>query len=248
MVGKKEILGRISSYKIMKYTKETIKQSRINVKNAEEIVARLEEGTGVFETVTLWMDLLGFRSHLDKENWNLQSENARLGMRRIAALHEVALLSMNDRYEVVQLNDAIVISQDISKTNFSKSISEFLELVDYHYEVAVLTDYKIGGCGIRGVVAKGLRYNLRGNLGWTPTKTDCKKPSFFCPRPVMMNTAFGRSYGVESSHKLEKGNGLYVEESLLFSYGATIMETWDLTNSLNIDHFGKFYLVRNDNL
>ena len=64
----------------------------------------------------------------------------------------------------------------------------------------------------------------------------------------MMNTAFGRSYGVESSHKLEKGNGLYVEESLLFSYGATIMKTWDLTNSLNIDHFGKFYLVRNDNL
>ena len=228
------------------FTDKTKKQATNNVKNAKEIVARLKQGIGIFETMTLWMDLLGFRSHLDLENWNLHSKKTLLGMRRIAALHEVAVLAMNDRYEVIQLNDAVIISQDIPKNNISKSVSEFLALIDYHYEVAALTDKKIGGYGIRGVVAKGQRYNLRGNLGWTPTKKDPNHPSFFCPRPVMMNTALGRAYGVESSHELNKESCLYVEESLLFSYGAPIMETWNLGHSIEIHNFGKFYLVRKD--
>jgi hypothetical protein len=220
-------------------------QARINVKNARQIVGNLERGQGILNTMTLWMDLLGFRSHLDDHNWDLHRETTLIGMQWIAAFHEVALLSMNDRYEVVQLNDAVVVSQDIPAVDPAKAVEEFLALVDSSFEQAVLTDAAIGGVGIRGVVAKGVRYNLRGNLGWTPTnRGNLRRPSFFCPRPVMMNTAFGRAYGVESSGQLKKASGLYVERSLAFDFGARIMETWDLDQAIEVRKFGAFLLVR----
>jgi hypothetical protein len=224
---------------------KAVSQTPMNVRNAREIVEKIERGEGILNTMTLWMDLLGFRSHLDDQNWDLHREATLLGMQRIAAFHEVALLSMNDRYEVVQLNDAIVISQDIPAVDPTKAVEEFLALVDLSFEQAALTDAAIGGVGIRGVVAKGVRYNLRGNLGWMPTNTgDLRRPSFFCPRPVMMNTAFGRAYGVESSGQLKKASGLYFERSLALDFGARIMETWDLNQVIDVKNFGAFLLVR----
>ncbi len=224
---------------------KTQSQASTNVANANEIVQRLEQAEGRYETMALWMDLLGFRTHLDRENWDLHGEQTKLGMKRIAAMHEVGLLSMNDRYEVVQLNDAIVISQDMPTEGAQNAVEQFLALVDYNFEMAVLTDSRIGGVGIRAVVAKGVRYNLRGNLGWTSQEADPKQPSFFCPRPIMMNTAFGRAYGVESSGELIKSSSLYVERSLVFDYGARIMETWDVNKKVNVSNFGTFLLVRN---
>lgn len=196
--------------------------------------------------MTLWMGLLGFRSHLDKDNWSLHSEATRLGLRRITALHESALLSMNDRYEIVQLNDAVVMSQDIPPNGTGQAVGEFLALVDRSFELAAVTDQSIGGYGVRGVVARGLRYNLRGNLGWISKDADPKRPSYFCPRPIMMNTAFGRAYGVESSHELRKVSSLYVERSCVFDYGAAIMENWDIQQVIEVPQFGYFLLVREE--
>ncbi len=214
-------------------------------RNAMEIVEKIERGECIYETMTLWMDLLGFRSHLDHENWDLHREATLLGMKRIAAFHEASLLSMNDRYEIVQMNDAVVISQDIPSTDTAKAVSEFLALVDAAFERAALIDSKVGGAGVRGVVAKGLRYNLRGNLGWTPTNShNARSPNYFCPRPLMMNTAFGRAYGVESSGDLIKSSALYVEKTLIFDYGARIMETWNVNQCMSVKSFGAFILVR----
>jgi len=228
------------------YTEKVLSQASTNAKNAEEIVSRLEKSEGTLETIALWMDLLGFRAHLDEENWDLRSEITHLGMKRIAALHEVGLLAMNKRYEVVQLNDAIVISQDVPEEAASKAVEDFLALVDYHFEVAALTDKMVGGCGVRGVVAKGFRYNLRGNLGWVSTKIDPKCPSFFCPRPVMMNTAFARAYGVESSQELKEESSLYIEKGIILDYRPSIMETWTLEKTAAISNFGDFFLVREE--
>lgn len=226
-------------------SEEVSMQTSMNVRNAREIAEQIERGEGILNTMTLWMDLLGFRSHLDNENWDLHCEATLLGMKRIAAFHEVGLLSINDRYEVVQLNDAIVISQDIPDSDSAKVVEEFLALVDRSFEQAALTDAAVGGVGVRGVIAKGVRYNLRGNLGWTSTNAnDLRRPSFFCPRPVMMNTAFGRAYGVESSGELKKTSSLYVERSLVFDFGARIMETWNIDEVVSVKGFGPFLLVR----
>lgn len=224
---------------------EVVSQSLTISKNALEIVEKIERGERIYETMTLWMDLLGFRSHLDHDNWDLHQEATLLGMKRIAAFHEASLLSMNDRYEIVQINDAVVISQDIPSTGTATAVGEFLALVDAAFERAALVDSHVGGAGVRGVVAKGFRYNLMGNLGWTPTNSEnVRSPNFFCPRPLMMNTAFGRAYGVESSHELTKSSALYVEWPLVFDYEASIMETWSLDQCINVKSFGAFMLVR----
>ena len=75
-------------------------------------------------------------------------------------------------------------------------------------------------------------------------RNNAMSPNYFCPRPVMMNTAFGRAYGVESSHELVKQSSLYVESSLLFDYGASVMENWVLDKHQLVKSFGVFHLVR----
>jgi hypothetical protein len=231
-------------------TEKTVKQAELIIKNSQQIFDQLRDGNGIFPTVTLWMDLLAFNEHLNKVNWDIHKEETLLGMRRINVLHEVALLSMNARYEVVQLNDAVVISQDIPSEDAAKSVTDFLALADYNFEVAVLADLGVGGKGVRGVIATGYRYNLRGNIGWMGKKTNpaLSDFKFSCPRPIMMNTAFGRAYGVESAPELhslrEKVSCLYVEQSLIINYGASIMETWDVKNVINMGNFGSFMLVR----
>lgn len=218
-----------------------ISQVDINIKNAKELV---EAQSHISETMVLWMDLLGFRGDIDKENWDVNSRKVVFAMERIAAFHEVALTSMDQNHEIVQLNDALVIGRDLGKDPKTE-IEEFLALVDYCFEVSALTDRKIGGKGVRGVIAKGIRYSLRGNLGWL-RGSDLKSPSFFCPRPIMMNTAFGRAYGVESSGYLKKCSALYVDKSLL-DYQSRIMETWNINNIFDVEKFGKFLLVREYN-
>jgi hypothetical protein len=171
--------------------------------------------------------------------------NVQLGLKRIAIFHEVAQQSMNERYEIVHVNDAIVISQDLQQGEETIVVSEFLALVNSCFEMAVLADRKIGGFGVRGVVAEGKRYGLRGNLGWTKEGFgDARRPAFFCPRPIMMNTAFGRAYGVESSHELVKMSSLYVENSLVMNYRASIMENWLWKTPVQVASFRLFNLVR----
>jgi len=181
---------------------------------------------------------------MDAVNWSLESETTRLGMTRIAALHEVLLTSMNVRYEIVQLNDGAVMAQDIPSESPTNAVQEFLALVDLTFEIAALTDQRLGGSGVRGVVTLGARYNLRGNLGWISADSNPRNPSFFCPRPVMMNTAFGRAYGVESSHSLPKRSGLYVELAVLTKHKPAVCETWSQRALIEIPGFGPFLQVR----
>ena len=215
------------------------------LRNAEEFLIEAGDASKTFPTITLWMDLLGFRSHLDEKNWNIKDTDVQLGLKRITVFHEVALQSMNDRYEIVHVNDAIVISQDLRQGEEAAIITDFLALVDLCFEISVLADREIGGFGVRGVVARGMRYGLRGNLGWTKEgSANIREPAFFCPRPIMMNTAFGRAYGVESSHELVKVSSLYVETPLITDYGASIMETWTWDEPIQIKNFGQYNLVR----
>ena len=225
-------------------TKKTIAQAITNVENVKKL--KLESSQKI-TTAALWMDLLNFRKHLDGENWDFNKEEFILGIKRVAVLHEAAILAMNERYEIIQLNDSIVISIDILEHNSKKIVEDFLALTDHIFEIATLSDDKIGGCGVRGVIAKGIRYNLRGNLGWKKPPSNPNEwanPSFFCPRPIMMNTAFGRAYAIESSGELIKASSLYVEKSLIFDYGASIMKTWNLECLNDIKNFGSFFLVR----
>ena len=226
-------------------TEQTVSRANDAVRNAEEFLVDGGDACKTFSTITLWMDLLGFRNHLDERNWNLRDDDVQLGLKRVAVFHEVALQSMNERYEIVHVNDAIVISQDLLLGEETILVSGFLALVDSCFEMAVLADRKIGGFGVRGVVAEGKRYGLRGNLGWTKEGFgDPRRPAFFCPRPIMMNTGFGRAYGVESSHELVKVSSLYVETSLVMNYRASIMENWTWKTPVQVARFGFFNLVR----
>jgi hypothetical protein len=226
-------------------TKSTLARSEEIVRNALQFVASLDEAGQACPAVSLWMDLLGFRGHLNTKNWDLNEEATQLGMKRIAVLHEVAVQSMNDRYEIVHLNDAVVIGQDIPADGSAHLLGEFLALADLCFELAVLSDREVGGFGVRGVIARGKRYGLRANLGWTQEGAlDSRRPSFFSPRPIMMNTAFGRAYGVESSRELLKASSLYVEIPLIYDYGAPIMETWNIDERVEVTGFGDFALVR----
>ena len=62
----------------------------------------------------------------------------------------------------------------------------------------------------------------------------------------MMNTGFGRAYSVESyKNELQEGpllkaSSLYVERSLVFDFGARIMETWVIDHAEEIGKFGHF--------
>jgi len=228
-------------------TVQTVNRANDALRNAEEFLIDGGDASKMFSTITLWMDLLGFRSHLDERNWNLRDDDVQLGLKRIAVFHEVALQSINERYEIVHVNDAVVISQDLLEGNETVIVSEFLALVDSCFEISVLADRKIGGFGVRGVVAEGRRYGLRGNLGWTKEGAEnLRRPAFFCPRPIMMNTAFGRAYGVESSHELVKESSLYVETCLVTNYRASIMESWKWKSPVQIGSFGAFNLVRSE--
>lgn len=161
-------------------TEQTISRANDAVRNAEEFLVEGGDATKTFSTITLWMDLLGFRNHLDEKNWNLRNDEVQLGLKRIAVFHEVALQSINERYEIVHVNDAVVISQDLQESQETLVISEFLALTDSCFEMAVLADKTIGGVGVRGVVAEGKRYGLRGNLGWTKEGFgDPVHPAFF---------------------------------------------------------------------
>jgi hypothetical protein len=223
----------------------TQKKAADVVRNAQQLVSERANGDNVKPTVTLWMDLLGFRRHLDERNWDLKEDTVRMGFTRIAVFHEAALQSMDDRFEIVQLNDAVVVSRDLPAGEERHVLTEFLALIDTCFEVSVLAERAVGGCGIRGVVARGRAYNLRGSFGWTPKASATPfEPSFSCPRPVMMNTAFGRAYGVESSHELVKCSSLYVEKALLVDFLPTIMENWNVEQAVNIANFGEFFAVR----
>jgi hypothetical protein len=95
----------------MEGSEETRTRAENNICNMKQTLQKSQK----METVALWMDLLNFREHLDNKNWNLDEKDTKLGMERIAAFHEVALLSAHKKHIVVQLNDAVVISKDLTE-------------------------------------------------------------------------------------------------------------------------------------
>ena len=144
----------------------------------------------------------------------------------------------------MQLNDAVVLSQDVREDTASQQITEFLGLVDLFYEIVNEADRRIGGCGARGVVCEGSRFNLRGNLGWLGNSQPKERPSYFCPRPIMMNTAFARAYGVETSKQLSNSRTLYVEATILRNSRPAVMDYWTTNQLIRVDPYGEFFLVR----
>lgn len=62
-------------------TNQTISQAINDIKNSTEIVDRIRNQNCIFETMVLWMDLLGFRKHLDDDNLDINNENVLLGMK-----------------------------------------------------------------------------------------------------------------------------------------------------------------------
>jgi hypothetical protein len=191
------------------------------------------------------MDLLGFRREVEALNWDFGRREVQAGFRRIAVFHHATLVCMNPRYEIVNLNDAVVVGTDIPQDpGARKHLEEFLSLIDFAFETAAIADRHIGGAGVRGVVCGGHRHHLPANLGWTSQDRPREQPSFFAPRPVMMNTAFGRAYAAETSGELVKCSALYVEHALLSEYSPAVMESWNLTNRRRINGVGDFLLVK----
>lgn len=228
-------------------TPKTVDEKVENViRNGKLLVEERIKNKGKYRSIACWLNLLGFRKNMDLANWDVDDKDVQLGLHRISVLHETALISMNERYEIVNMNDAVVVARDITKGNEATECSEFLALIDLLFEIATKADIKIGGYGVRGVVCKGSRFNLRGNLGWVNKDKPKEEPSFFSPRPIMMNMAFARAYGVESSKKLLKEPSLYIESEIIFEYKPAIMETWSLDTKLSVDGFGQFLLVRKE--
>jgi hypothetical protein len=162
---------------------------------------------------------------------------------RVAGLHQAAIDSMDTDYEIVQMNDAIVIACTIPPgEDDSRMHDAFFAKADRFFLLAAEVDQQVGGYGVRGVIASGNRLNLQANYGWASSGAPSGNPSLVSPRPIGMNTAFGRAYAVESSHKLPKVSCLYVESVLLLKSKGP--QSW--SQSREIECGGRFVEVRGD--
>ena len=228
----------------MKTTPFTIERAENVLMNATEA---LENATTKNRMcITAWLDLLGFSQHLNSDFFDFDTES-NLGLKRIATFHEISLQSMNDISHIVQLNDATIFSYDIKGTNIVAELSEFFARLDSFWEIANLSDKKIGGYGVRGVISLGYRYNLRGNFGWTPNNMNVKDPNFISPTPIMMNMSFAKSYYLESSKKLRRESSLYIESRILTDFQFQIMETWEEHEKIFDEKVGEYTLIRYEN-
>lgn len=228
----------------MKTTEYTINRAKNVITNANELLQRAS--TTNHKCVTLWADLLGFSNHLSPalSGFSEETITENLGLRRIAAFHEISVQSMNDISDIVQLNDATIFSHDLNPQDPDTILSEFLARIDAFWEIANIVDKEMGGHGIRGVISIGNRYNLRANFGWTPTNKKAERPNFISPTPIMMNLPFAKSYYMESAKLLRKEPSLYIESRIFSEYKIAIMETWQFHETVLSETIGEYILVR----
>src|SRR5437868_15291935 len=108
-------------------------------KNIENVGKYIEARKEIIPCAVLWLDLLNFQTQLEHDNLDFNNEQFAFGMKRVAALHEAALLAMNEKFEIVQLNDSIVMSADLLVENKNDKVLEaFFERVDHIFEMATL--------------------------------------------------------------------------------------------------------------
>jgi hypothetical protein len=141
-------------------------------------------------TLTAWFDLLAFTRDLERVNWQEESPETEQAFLRVAGLHEAALKLRRVEFETVQANDAAIFSIDLLG---GENVGNFLNMLDFFYDVARTVDKNLNGPGIRGVVALGNRLALRANYAWPTNDTSVEALRFVCPRAIMMNTGFGRA-------------------------------------------------------
>lgn len=217
---------------------------------AREVLSRAREWLGDptkarrHKTAAAWFDLLGFRKDLDLATRGGTASSTSIADLRVAGLHHAAIASMDEIHEIVQMNDAVLIGVDIPDAGDSIALDGFHARVAHFFELAVAIESQLGGCGVRGVIAAGERLDMGAQFGFYPRYAPDKPPNLVSPRPVNMNTAFLKAYGVESSHMLPKVSCLYVEETLLSRDVARRPQLWRAGDVLEIDSYGRYVEVR----
>ena len=229
----------------MRTSPDRIEQARRNLINSIETLNKASNKP--YMCITLWADLLGFSKHLNQFDFNSETINENLGLKRISLFHEASILAMKDFVTIVQLNDATIFSADLMDGNPDEIITNFFALADYFWEVSNIADKEIGGLGIRGVVSIGNRYSLRGNFGWTPTNKEIISPNFASPPAIQMNMPFAKSYKLESSGLLRKEPALYIEEDIFINYRPAYIQNWSNDELLIANDLGNYRLVRYEN-
>jgi hypothetical protein len=196
-------------------------------------------------TLAAWFDLLGFERDLDVVNWIGEAPATPRAFLRGAGLHHAAIDAMDYAHEIVQMNDAVVLGRQLTvDDDASYVLSMFFAKCNQFFDLCTRVDSKVGGCGLRGVIARGVRLNLQANHGWYPHDAPRERPCLCSPRPINMNTAFAKAYAVESSHQLPRASCLYVEKDLLAERGVELAPSWTRGPQCEIERVGAFVEVR----
>lgn len=109
-----------------------------------------------YVAIVCWLDLLGYGKQMNAARFDPAHRLAERPLSRLRAFHEVVRRHSGSGFPTLVMNDGAAVYRNVAPVR-TGSIWRFVERCWQLYSDASETDLQFGRCGLRGVIAVGLR-------------------------------------------------------------------------------------------
>lgn len=121
------------------------------------MVARSKSSAGsTVVSLAFWLDLRGYGAMLNDARFDPTCPEAKAAIERLRRFQEVVAVHSRTTFPTLVINDGAVAYRDIGLTVTDRALP-FIERCWNLYQAAMEADLLLGGIGLRGVLAVGLR-------------------------------------------------------------------------------------------